>query len=108
MRDNPRTNSTRVKAKAAAMDDLSVIVGISNHKGESKPKTTSPKDIEGKSCLLPTWVFMTWHGACLSITVITAKAQSQWKMLDEAQLLPHMIDMVQWVYHFFGYSNSFR
>lgn len=108
IRDYPRTNSTRIKAKTAATDCFHVLTGISNNKGESKPKGTSPKDIEGKSNSLLTWIFKVCCEVYPFIIVITAKIQSQWKIFNEAQLLSCMIDMVLWVYHSFEYSNLSR
>lgn len=42
------------------MDNPNIIIGISNHDGESKPKGTSPKDIEGES--LPLLLGFLWLG----------------------------------------------
>ena len=49
---------------------------------------------------------MAWHWAHLSIDVIIAKAQCEWKSQDEVCLLLHKIGMDQWVYHFAEHHAS--
>lgn len=98
------TMATRVKAKATSTDKPNAVIEASNDEREPKPKSGSPKNIEGESFPLFIWIFMAWFRAHAYMMVITQKTQNQWKTLDKGGFLLYKIGGVQSVYHFFKHS----
>lgn len=72
---------------------------------EGKKKALRDTSICTRALPLLTWLYIAWHNAHSYTMAITAKAHSEWKILDEAHFLLCKIDMVQWVYHFYNYSH---
>lgn len=61
---DPRTNSTRIQAKAAATDDLCVLTGMSNHR---EIQTQGHKQRYGYRGQIPSSAYLDLHGLLWSL-----------------------------------------